>query len=357
LFPLELTDSLQSLQTSAYPMTSATVTDVITSSGLEFDHFDPIPISSGSIAHVHRAVYKGAQVAVKVQRPGLLKDIEDDVRLVTWVLNLFSGEGERRMVDDMKKTLHELVQSVRNETDFVEEAGHMERYRAFFSGTLCIPQVVLGSPTVLIMEYVPSTPYTGDASVLMKLFYDQFFEFGYLHTDLHAGNIGMSSTQELVLYDFGSVIRIPEDTVIGMKALLVSYMNKNTALMLEYMLEYGIMESRHQPIPDDEMQMLQKFIENVLSYIEVTDMDQFATMMKSTPLTAPTCTFTDHIFIIVRSFTLMEGICKRIDPDFVIIEAAMPLARSFVNDPMFLALKIEDDLRHVDHIHRKILQS
>ena len=94
--------------------------------------------------------------------------------------------------------------------------------------------------------------------------------------------------------------------------------------------------------------MLETFIGSVLSYIEITSIDEFSEMMRTTPLTSPTCSFADHIFIIVRSFTLLEGYCKRLDPDFVILDAVMPLASSFANDPLFLALKIEDDLRHVD---------
>ena len=355
LFPLELTTELQKLQTSAHPMSTSTVTGIVSMSEFEFDQFDTTPLSCGSIAHVHRAVYRGEEVAVKIQRPGLIEDMDRDMRLVTTVLQLLSGQ-ESRVVDDLLKTLTELVESVRKETDFIEEGNHMTRYRTFFNGSIRVPRVIASTPSVLVMEYVPSDPYTGDASVLMKLFYDQFFEFGYLHTDLHAGNLGVDGGGTMVLYDFGSVIRIPSSTVLGMKALIVAYLNKNTTLMLQYMFEYGIMESRHSEVPSEEVRMLEMFIENVLSYIEVTDMDQFATMMKSTPMTSSTCSFSDHIFIIVRSFTLMEGYCKKLDPNFVILEAAMPLAKSFAQDPMFVALKIEDDLRHLDSMFRRSVQ-
>ena len=360
IFPHELTTELQKLQTNALPMSSTAVGAVLEESGLTFDAIDTVPISSGSIAHVHRGTYCGKDVAVKVQRPGLLHELEDDTEMIGRVLHFvlrgpFSGGmSDDRMYDDMMKTLTELVDSVKKETDFEEEGRHMERYRAFFDangdGTIRVPRVVVSCRTVLVMEYVPSSPFSGDASRLMKLFYDQFFSLGYLHTDLHGGNIGVSSNGKLVLYDFGSVIRIPSDTVVGMKALIVSYLNKNTELMLEYMFEYGIMRSsgRRSDIPQEELDMLESFIGSVLSYIEITSIDEFSKMMRTTPLTSPTCSFANHIFIIVRSFTLLEGYCKRLDPDFVILDAVMPLASSFANDPLFLALKIEDDLRHVD---------
>ena len=166
LFPIELTSELQKLQTSAHPMPSSTVASVVLSSGLEFDSFDEVPVSCGSIAHVHKAVYRGEQVAVKIQRPGLIADMDRDMQYVMTVLTTMSGQ-ESRMVTDMLKTLTELVESVRKETDFIEEGRNMTRYSDFFGASLRIPRVIVSTPSVLVMEYVPSSPYTGDASVLV----------------------------------------------------------------------------------------------------------------------------------------------------------------------------------------------
>ena len=51
--------------------------------------------------------------------------------------------------------------------------------------------------------------------------------------------------------------------------------------------------------------------------------------------------------MIIRSFTLLEGLCKSLDEDFVIIEAIMPVMVRLASDPYMLRLKIEDDMRHV----------
>jgi predicted unusual protein kinase regulating ubiquinone biosynthesis (AarF/ABC1/UbiB family) len=48
---------------------------------------------------------------------------------------------------------------------------------------------------------------------------------------------------------------------------------------------------------------------------------------------------------VFRSFTLLEGMCKSIDPDFVLVDAMMPFATELVMDPEMYRLKIEDDLR------------
>jgi len=101
--------------------------------------------------------------------------------------------------------------------------------------------------------------------------------------------------------------------------------------------------------PDaDERLMLESFIANVLQYVEVTDIGKFAQVMKSIPVPISSKTsFRPEIFMIMRTFTLLEGLCKTIDPNFVILDAVSPLTAAFASDPMVVRLKIEDDLRTV----------
>ena len=55
-----------------------------------FEHFDPEPVASASLAQVHKARLKnGKEVAVKVQKPNILKQFSADMfmhYLINWVL-------------------------------------------------------------------------------------------------------------------------------------------------------------------------------------------------------------------------------------------------------------------------------
>jgi len=53
-----------------------------------FEYFDPKPLASASIAQVHRARYKGREVAVKVRRPGVTWLIEQDLTTTDFLLKL-----------------------------------------------------------------------------------------------------------------------------------------------------------------------------------------------------------------------------------------------------------------------------
>ncbi len=48
-----------------------------------FVYFDPRPIASGSIAQVHRAVYKQCEVAAKMRHPHVKKSLLEDACIMT----------------------------------------------------------------------------------------------------------------------------------------------------------------------------------------------------------------------------------------------------------------------------------
>lgn len=346
VFPQEVTDEFAALRTSSAPMPLDVVMDVVGDMG--FERLDETPVSTGSIAQVHVATLGGREVAVKVQRPGLLRGLQRDVGVIKAVVRPLQT-GTPKMYDDLVSSLDDLLETVTRELDFRSEAEHMRRFREFFSGDrrrVVIPEVIAVTPRAIVMEYLPSAPFSGDAGRLMELFFAQFFELGWLHTDMHSGNLGLDAgSDSLVLYDFGSVLEIDEDIRLCIKHLMVSYLNKNTAVMVDYMLEFGMLVGDPPP---DERRMLEDFVLNILDYVEVTDIRRFTANVRNipSPRGAPTTVFRPEIFMIMRSFTLLEGLCKELDPDFVILDAVAPLTEYFVNDPVMLRLKIEDDIRN-----------
>lgn len=341
VFPPEVTQEFATLKTGSAPMPPEAVSDAVR--GLDFETFDPAPVSTGSIAQVHRGVFRGRDVAVKVQRPGLLRDLEGDVGVIKFLLGGLRV-ANRKMYDDLVSSLDDLITTVTRELDFEAEAAHMDRFRAFFAGSVVVPGVLHVTPRVIVMDFVDTVPFTGSASCLMEAFFRMFFQLGWLHTDMHSGNVAQTPDGTLVLFDFGSVLECPDDVRLCIKHLMVAYLNRNVSVMVDYMLEYGLLVGS----PDaEERAMLEAFVANVLDYVEITDTARFAETLKTipAPATGPTTVFRPEIFFIMRSFTLLEGLCKELDPDFVILEAVAPLTAMFANDPMMYRLKVEDDIR------------
>ena len=373
IFPHAITSEFASLRTQVPPMSADAVRQVLEESygappHTIFSTFDPTPVSSGSIAQVHRATLlddpTATPVAVKVQRPGLLRELSRDAataRAIVWPYKLVN----RKLYEDVVASIDDLCATVRRELDFEEEARHMARFAAGLRGVpkVKVPTVVARHSTdrVIVMEYVPSSPVTDPATCprLMELFMTQLFQVGYVHSDMHAGNLGALEDGTLVLYDFGSVQQCPENLSTCIKYLMVSYLRQDPAeRMLDYMLEFGVLRDAASPgsaatLGADSRVMLVQFVRNVLAYVETTDIQAFARGVKTIPMPegrdgGNVIEFQPEIFLLFRTFTLVEGLCKDLDPNFVILDTVAPFAAAmFITDPGIYAAKVDDDLRAV----------
>lgn len=350
LFSPDVTTELQHLQSNALPMDWDDVDRILTLNGIEFDSFENTPVSSGSVACVYRAVYQGKDVAVKIQRPGILDTLTRDIRLIERVIEVYTRciDPDNKMHGDVMSSLEDIRETITKELDFDAEVMHMNIFGNHFDAKdIIVPRVITHTREMIVMEYIECRPYTGTTTTILDVFFRQVFDLGWLHTDMHAGNIGQDDNGRIVLFDFGSVIEVPVSLVIGIKALMVSYMgygmHKDVGVMLEYMMEYGIIVGTPS---DEDRRMLRSFTQHVIEYVEITDIDQFTNVMKTAPVSQnPDVTFSREVFFMIRSFTLLEGVCKSLDDDFVIIDAIMPIMLHLASDPIMVRLKIEDDLR------------
>ncbi|MGB0178173.1 MAG: ABC1 kinase family protein, partial [Owenweeksia sp.] len=91
-----------------------------------FRYFDQKPIAAASLGQVHRAQLLGGQeVVVKVQRPGIRKQVLEDLEVLQTAAGFLernTGFGSRfecvRLVENFRKTLM-------RELDYTKEADHM----------------------------------------------------------------------------------------------------------------------------------------------------------------------------------------------------------------------------------------
>ncbi len=194
-----------------------------------FDGLDPDPIAAGSLGQVHRGVYRGHQVAIKVLRPGVQGLIDRDLRaaraiarpLVRWFPNVHT-RGILAVIEEFSVRIHD-------ELNFAHEARNLELVRANFAGTrgVRIPRhfAEVSTPRVLVMEYlegtridelVPGGRYGGLSPEnvverLVELYLRMMFVHGLFHADPHPGNLLVGRDGALVLLDFGVVIPVPPE--------------------------------------------------------------------------------------------------------------------------------------------------
>ncbi len=214
MLPAEYCDAFSKLRAHVTPMPIQTVrTQVETELGRPinevFSDFDETALGSASIAQVHKATLRaeGIVVAVKVQRPGIVETVTDDLALMkraVGLLEMLNTEGERLSVKDL---VNELERTSRDELDFTIEAGNLVR---FYENNEHRPRVTsprcykkYSTRAVLVMDYAQGHR-VGDAKELAALSRDERKSLGYLiannylaqilkdgffHADPHAGNI------------------------------------------------------------------------------------------------------------------------------------------------------------------------
>ena len=186
-----------------------------------FSEFSRKPVASASVAQVHIArLHDGAEVAVKVLRPGIEKVIERDLELMYLLarLALRYAEDTRRLrpvevVEEFSKTIHD-------ELDLRVESANASRLRANFDGStlLYVPKVYwdLTRRTVMVLERIHGIPISNieglkAAGIDMRklahngveIFFTQAFRDGFFHADMHPGNIFVSSEGQYRAVDFG----------------------------------------------------------------------------------------------------------------------------------------------------------
>ncbi|KAI8147616.1 ABC1 family-domain-containing protein [Fennellomyces sp. T-0311] len=199
-----------------------------------FSEFEMLPVASASIAQVHRArLHTGEVVAVKIQKPAILKQMEFDLmafRVLLWVY-------EKLFDLPMSWSSDYIEKHIRMEADFISEARNTELASKNFEkepalkDRVYVPKVYndFSSKRVLVSEWVDGVQLTDIPKLKAKklnvdramyttieAFSSQIFGSGFVHGDPHPGNVLVrkhptsKSDVQVVIIDHGLYIQESE---------------------------------------------------------------------------------------------------------------------------------------------------
>ncbi|PIA58320.1 hypothetical protein AQUCO_00500327v1 [Aquilegia coerulea] len=166
LFPREFVDELAKLQDRVPAFSSQKARDFIenelgTPVDVLFRKFEDRPIAAASLGQVHRAIlHNGEQVVVKVQRPGLKKLFDIDLRNLKLIAEYFqNSETLGGPTRDWIGIYDECATILYQEIDYVNEGKNADRFRRDFRNLkwVRVPLVYWDytAVKVLTLEYVP----------------------------------------------------------------------------------------------------------------------------------------------------------------------------------------------------------
>lgn len=191
-----------------------------------YAEFDERPVAAASVAQVHRARLRdGREVAVKVLRPNVRRQVERDAAMLLGGARVIAWNAKARLSDPVGHTRH-FVDAIRDQTDLRIEATNYRRFHDNFAADAArvrFPEIL--EPTserILTMEFVRGSKIDAQpderklplAATVRHVMMKMCFEDGFLHADMHPGNMVVDDDGRLVLFDVGLAKLLHEDVLL-----------------------------------------------------------------------------------------------------------------------------------------------
>lgn len=307
---------------------------------------DETPVAAASVAQVHRARLRtGRVVALKVQRPDAQRQIERDLSILSFWARLLDRFEAVRMLS-LPGAVERFGEALHGQLDFCREAENNRRFARSFAEVenVGVPALIdeLCTRRVLCMEFIDGVKATepekvgGDRAKLARLggeaVLKMIFTDGFVHADLHPGNIILTPDDRVVLIDLGMVSEIPSDLLRPWVETFVALSQQNGAecARLFYVYAPTVSGTDYQAFERDVVDYLGGLYDKKLGEVEV-----------SRAVSGMMNILRRHRVQIDPSFTVVniallvaEGLGKQLDPSIDLVPLAMPyLSQAMLTAP------------------------
>lgn len=319
-----------------------------------FSFFDSNPIAAASIAQVHHATLRdGTDVVVKVCRPNIEENIENDIAILYLIARLMLKYIPESRFFNPLGIVDEFSKNIKKEMDFIIEADNATTFRKNFedSDTVYIPKVYYEYTTkrVLTMERLIGIRIDEfdrldregfDRKEIARkgteAYFKQLFEDGFFHADPHPGNIFILKDGRMGLMDFGIVGRLSEETMEGIANTFLALIHRDFDRLVQQYIELGIVtedidtEKFRIEFKKDLIDFIEPLYGKTLGQIDIGEyLDRITQIAVRHNLRLPS-----DLLLVDKALLTIEGLGRRLDPDFNLINVAEPYASKFMRKKM-----------------------
>ena len=311
-----------------------------------FANFDKTPIAAASIAQVHRAeTLDGDAVAVKVLRPNVEKNLNDDIALFLSLARFAEGldatARRLRLID----VVGQFAEWVRIETDLRLEGAAASELRENCADDegFSVPQVYWEQTAkrVLTTGWVDGFRIDDleqmridghDPDVILersaRIFFLQVFRDGFFHADLHPGNMFVKSDGTLCPVDFGIMGRVSREHRLFLADTLIGFLNGDFGMVADAHFRVGFVPRTENR--DLFMQTLRSIgeplLDKPLADISIAKLLEhlFATTKRFNMQTQP------DLLLLQKTMLVAEGVGRLLNPDSNMWLMARPLIEEWM---------------------------
>lgn len=347
ILPRDFIDELSKLQDDAPPFPGETAAARIEEEMGRpirdlFAEFELKPIAAASIGQAHAArMFDGTEVIVKVRRPGVVSQIEEDLE----ILHNIAAVADRRWAlarhYDLLGLTREFARTLRSELDYIHEGHNAERFAENFrdDASVHIPRIFWDTTTsrVLTLERIRGVKISDldkqdgfrvdhrtlaerGTQVILKM----VFEDGFFHADLHPGNFFIESDGRFGLIDFGMVGQIDEKTQDYLANLIMALTYQDYDRLTDSLLELeaNIHNVDRRALRKDLERLIKPYYGKPLGGVSMTELfNEAFTLIRRHHLRLP-----PNLALLVKTIIIAEGLGTRLDPDFHLTTVIEPYA-------------------------------
>jgi len=309
-------------------------------------------LAAASIAQVHRAQTSDeppVRVAVKILRPGVRTEFTRDLE----ALAFFARNAERVSAEARRLRFTAIVatlaESVALELDLrMEAAAASELYERTRGETeFRVPHIDWSrtAANVLTSEWIDGVSVRDVAAItaagrdpkqvallVMRSFLTQALRDGFFHADMHPGNLFIDNQGRLAAVDFGIMGRLDAGMRRFMAGTLAGFLQRDYRKVAELHYEFAFVPPQHSI--ETFAQAMRAVGEPIFGRsardVSIARLlgQLFETTRRFDMQAQP------QLVLLQKTMVVVEGVCRGLDPDFDIWQAARPVAEKWVSDNM-----------------------
>ncbi len=369
LLPPDIADELAKLQDAVPPFPTEQAVAILEAAyghpvDTVFARFDRKPLAAASIAQVHTAALPdGTEVIVKVLRPGVREQIEQDLEVMRTIAALAARYWEHGKRLKPLDVVREYEQTIIDELDLMREAGNAAQLKRNFEGSemLYVPEIFWDfcRPEVLVQERIHGIPISDMAALRaagtnieklaengVEIFFTQVFRHNFFHADMHPGNIFVNvddpENPKYAAVDFGIVGTLnPEDKQYLAENFL-AFFDRDYYRIAKLHLDSGW-------VPDDaRIDQLETAVRTVCEPIFNKPLAEISFAQVLMRLFRVAQRFNVEIqpqlILLHKTLFNIEGLGRELYPELDIFKTARPVLRQWMDEQVGARAMI-DDLR------------